>query len=163
MLVAALALVPTGVAQAQPPDHSVEHVDDTFTDTTTCSFPIAVHVQGTVRHTNFFDQNGNVVRSLTVFPGFKVTFSANGTSITTASPIMQTDTLNADGSVTVALSGLLNAVTVPGQGVVAIVTGHTVLIAFTDGTLQVVFQAGPATFDLFDAVPPQLCDVLAGP
>ena len=105
-----LAFALGSAARAIPPEHfPVIHVDDTFTlpvSENPCGFSIDVHVVGDVRHTEFFDAEGNVIRALTVFPRFRVAFSANGKSITTVSIAVEHARINPDGSFTVAVTGL---------------------------------------------------------
>jgi hypothetical protein len=91
-LAAVAVLGPVGVARAVPPEHfPVEHVDETFTIEGECDFPVVVHVEGDIRHTHFFDQAGNEIRDLTVFPNFRVTFTnpETGKSISTVSPAVE--------------------------------------------------------------------------
>ena len=84
-LAAVMVLVLGGVAKAVPPEHSVEHVDETFPLEGACSFTVLLHIEGDIRHMVFFNQAGNVVRELQVFPGFRVTFTnpETGKSIST--------------------------------------------------------------------------------
>jgi len=161
-----LALALAVVARAIPPEHfPVEHVDETFIIPAApegpCSFAIEGHVVGNVRHTEFFDAEGNVVRALTVFPGFRVTFSANGKSITTVSIAVEHATINPDGSATIAITGLQGHLIVGGGPPLAADVGRLVLFFSgpEDFDPDIVFQAGKFNFGPF----PQLCDVLADP
>ena len=106
-----LAFALGAVARATPPEHfPVEHVDDTSIIPAApegpCAFEIEQHVVGDIRHTDFFDNQGNKVRELDVFSNFRVTFSANGKSITTVSPAAAHVTINPDGSAVVRITGL---------------------------------------------------------
>src|ERR671939_469180 len=72
-LTSVLTLTLAAVARAVPPQHfPVEHIDDTFTIDDQCTFPVIVHLEGDVRNAAFFDQAGNEVRDLTVFPNLRV-------------------------------------------------------------------------------------------
>jgi hypothetical protein len=104
-LAAVMVLVLGGVARAVPPEHSVEHVDETFRDEGACSFTVLAHVEGDIRHTAFFDQAGNVVRELEVFPNFRVTFTNadTGKSISTVSPSVVHVTIKRSSLVPVSL------------------------------------------------------------
>jgi hypothetical protein len=162
----ALALSLAAAASAIPPEHfPVEHVDETFTIPAApegpCAFPIDVHVVGDMRHTHFFDQEGNEIRDLTVFPGWSVTFSANGKSITTVSPAVEHITINADGSATIAITGLQGHLIVGGGPPLAADVGRIVFFFSgpDDEEPDIVFQAGQFSNGPF----PQLCDVLADP
>jgi hypothetical protein len=161
-----LALALAVAARAIPPEHfPVVHVDDTFTIPAApegpCAFAITGHAVGDVRHTHFFDQEGNLIRELTVFPRFRVTFSANGKSITTVSNAVEHLTINPDGSATIAITGLQGHLIVGGGPPLAADVGRLVLFFSgpEDEEPDIVFQAGKFNFGPF----PQLCDVLADP
>jgi hypothetical protein len=161
-----LALTLAVVARAVPPERSpVEHVDETDTIPAApegpCAFPVEVHVVGDLRRTEFFDKQGNVIRELHVFPGFTLTFSANGKSITTRSTAPEHITFNPDGSVTVAVTGLQGHIVGIGGPPGASDVGRLVLFFSgpDDEEPEVLFEAGNHNFGPF----PQLCDVLADP
>ena len=163
LLITALALLSplgVGVARAAEPAHVVIPINDTFTDNQSCAFPVVVHVEGTGRSTDFFDQNGNLIRTLNVYPGLTISFSANGKTLTSASPAIDIDTFNADGTITVFIAGLLAHISVPGQGIIAINTGLRIYL-FTEQGPEVIFQAGASTFDTFEGPVSQLCGVLS--
>jgi hypothetical protein len=153
-------------ARATPPEHfPVEHIDDTFTIPAApdgpCAFEIEQHVVGDIRSTAFFDNQGNLVRALDVFPNFRVTFSANGKSITTVSPAATHVTINPDGSAVVAITGLGGHLIVGGGPPQAADVGRLVLFFSSpeDEEPDIIFQAGKFNFGPF----PQLCDILADP
>jgi hypothetical protein len=161
-----LALALAAVARAIPPEHfPVEHIDETFTIPAApdgpCAFAITVHVTGDIRHTHFFDQQGNEIRDLTVFPNFRVTFSANGKSITTVSPAVEHITINPDGSAAIAITGLQGHIVIGGGPPLAADVGRIVFFFSgpEDEEPDIIFQAGKFNFGPF----PQLCDVLADP
>jgi hypothetical protein len=162
-LAAVVVLVLGGVARAVPPEHSVEHVDETFTIEGECDFPVVVHVEGDVRHTVFFDQAGNEVRELTVFPNFRITFAnpEAGKSISTVSPAVEHVTINPDGSAVVTVTGLQGHLVVGGGPPLAADVGRIVFFFSgpEDEEPDVLFQAGRFNLGPF----PQLCDVLADP
>jgi hypothetical protein len=162
-LAAAVALGPGGVARAVPPEHSVEHVDETIEDDDACSFTVLVHIEGNIRHTVFFDQAGNEVRELTVFPGFRLTFTnaETGKSISTVAPSVEHVTINPDGSAVLAITGLSGHLIVGGGPPLAADVGRIVFFFSgpEDEEPDIIFQAGQ-----FNMGPlPQLCDVLADP
>jgi len=163
-LAAVLALGPGGVARAVPPVHfPVEHVDETFTIEGECDFPVTVHVEGDVRHTQFFDQAGTEIRDLTVFPNFRVTFTnpETGKSISTVSPAPEHVTINPDGSFVITITGLQGHLIVGGGPPLAADVGRIVLFFSgpEDEEPDIIFQAGNFNLGPF----PQLCDVLADP
>lgn len=162
VLTTVAVLGPGGVATAVPPEHfPVEHVDDEFVIEDECSFPVIVNVEGDVRHTHFFDQAGNEIRNLTVFPRFRVTFTnaETGESISTVSPGVEHVTFNPDGSAVVAVTGLLGHLIVGGGPPKAADVGRVVFFFSgpDDEEPDLVFQAGQFNDGPF----PQLCDVLA--
>ena len=163
-LAAVAVLGPVGVARAVPPEHfPVEHVDETFTIEGECDFPVVVHVEGDIRHTHFFDQAGNEIRDLTVFPNFRVTFTnpETGKSISTVSPAVEHVTINPDGSFVVTLTGLGGHLIVGGGPPLASDVGRIVFLFSgpEDEEPDILFQAGQFNMGPF----PQLCDVLADP
>jgi hypothetical protein len=156
-LTAIMVLGPGGVAGAVPPEHvPVEHIDETFADEEACSFTVLIHVEGDIRHTNFLDQAGNVVRELEVFPGFTVTFTnaETGKSISTVSPSVFHATINPDGSTVAAITGLSGRL-----GPQAVDVGRTVLFFSgpEDEDPDIIVEVGQFTFGQ------SLCDVLADP
>ena len=160
-----LAFALGAVARATPPEHSVEHIDDTSVIPAApegpCAFEIEQHVVGDFRQTTFFDKQGNAVRELDVFPNFRVTFSANGKSITTVSVAATHVTINPDGSAVIAITGLGGHLIVGGGPPQASDVGRLVLFFSSpeDEEPDIVFQAGKFNFGPF----PQLCDILADP
>ena len=164
-LAALLAFALGSAARAIPPEHfPVVHVDEADTIPAApqgpCAFPIEVRVVGDARHTHFFDKQGNVIRELTVFSRFRVTFSANGKSITTVSVASEHVKVNPDGSATIALTGLQGHLIVRGGRPLAADVGRVVFFFSgpEDEEPDLVFQAGQFNDGPF----PQLCDVLAG-
>jgi len=161
-----LVLALAATASARPPERfPVVHLDEMemipAAPEGPCPFAIDVHVVGDIRFTQFLDAEGNVIRELTVFPRFRITFSANGKSITTVSTAVEHGTVNPDGSATVAVTGLQGHIIVGGGPPLAADVGRLVLF-FTgpeDEDPDVLFQAGKFNFGPF----PQLCDVLADP
>lgn len=160
-LATVMVLVLGGVARAVPPEHSVEHVDETFRDEDACSFTVLAHIEGDIRRTVFFDQAGNVVRELEVFPNFRVTFTNadTGKSISTVSPSVLHVTINPDGSAVVAVTGLSVHLIVGGGPPQAVDVGRIVFFFSgpEDQEPDIIFQAGQFTFEQF------VCDVLADP
>jgi len=75
-----LALVPVTAAQAAGPEQFKGTEPISFTDTTTCGFPIAVNVQDSFVGRTFFDAQGNI-QSVTIHQNIVGTESANGTTL----------------------------------------------------------------------------------
>lgn len=158
-----LAMLTSSPAAAIPPEHfPPEQVDETFVIEDVCDFPIEIHVTGTVRHTHYFDQDGNEIRDITVFPNFKITFTNldTGESLSTPSPSVEFIDLNPDGSATVTIAGLGGRLTVPGVGIVAQDVGRIVLFfeGPEDEEPDILFTAGKF---LGEGDPfPEACEVL---
>jgi hypothetical protein len=163
-LAAMMALGPGGVAGAVPPQHfPVEHIDETFVVEGECSFPVLFHFEGDIRHTVFFDQAGNEIRELTVYPMFQVSFTnpETGKSISTVLPSVDHVTINPDGSAVVTITGLSGHLVVGGGPPLASDVGRIVFFFSgpEDEEPDIIFQAGNFNLGPF----PQLCDVLADP
>lgn len=98
-------------AVAATPQVNVFQIDDTFVSRTSeaCGFEILLHLQGTFRAIDYVDRNGDVVRSLMTYPNVTYTFinSATGVSVTSHSPDPEHYTWNADGSLTLRVTGLV--------------------------------------------------------
>jgi hypothetical protein len=158
VVLCAAAAAPAGAA---PPQQSVIPFDETFTVTDACPFPIVEHAQGTLRIVEFVDRNGDPARELDIAAGLKVSFSANGVTLTTASPSLAHITFG-DNSDTVVVTGLSGHISVPGRGTVALSAGRVVLVV-SDDEPQIVAMNGTFSFGFGDLPPieTQLCDALA--
>jgi hypothetical protein len=157
------ALAVGTAATAGPPAHSVEHFDDVFTIPAApvgpCAFAIQGHATGTVRTKEFFDSSGNLTRVISAFPTARVTFSANGKSISTVTTSVEHIKFNPDGSGTVTITGLSGHLVTGGGPPLAADVGRVVFFfsSPTDTEPDLIFQAGQFNDGPF----PQLCDVLA--
>lgn len=89
-----LALVPVTAAQAAGPEQFKGTAPISFTDTTTCGFPIAVNVQDSFVGRTFFDAQGNP-QSVTIEQNIVGTESANGITLPTSSHYVEF--INANG------------------------------------------------------------------
>lgn len=162
-VVALGALVVVAIAAAGKPSHAVIVIDDVFTIPAApagpCAFAIQGHATGTVRTTEFFDRSGNLTRVISAFPTARVTFSANGKSISTVTPSVEHITINPDGSATLAITGLSGHLITGGGPPLAADVGRIVFFfsSPTDTEPDLIFQAGQFNDGPF----PQLCDVLA--
>jgi hypothetical protein len=165
VLVAALgvgAIILAGIATAGPPTHTVVVIDDTFTIPAApegpCAYAIQGHATGTAKTKEFFDSAANLRRIITAFPRARVTFSANGKSISTVTPSVEHITVNPDGSATQVITGLSGHLITGGGPPLAADVGRVVFFSSpTDEEPDVIFQAGQFNDGPF----PQLCDVLA--
>ena len=120
LLALPLALAPAAAASAATPDRFSFAVDDTGLSRTSeeCGFDILLHVQGTIRVLDFFDQDGNGTRTLVTYPGLTYTFTnaSTGESVTSRSPDPEHLTWNVDGSGSLRVTGLVLHFRVPGDG-----------------------------------------------
>ncbi len=159
-LAGAVSLSPAS-AYAAAPQQTVLPINDTFTVTDICPFPIVEHAEGTLRIIDFVDQNGNPTRELFITPGLTVSFSANGVTLTTVSPSVGHATFDGD-SATLMITGLSGHISVPGQGTAALSAGR-ILAVITDDEPQIVAMNGTFSFGFGDLPPieEQLCAALA--
>jgi hypothetical protein len=79
-----LALMPVTAAQAAGPDQFKGTEPISFTDTTTCGFPIAVNTQDSFVGRAFLDTHGNI-QSITIEQNVVGTESANGITLPVSS------------------------------------------------------------------------------
>lgn len=125
-VLAVTGVATAGTASAAPPERFTEHVDDTFLSRTSeeCGFDILLHLEGTMTWTDFYDQNGELSRSLATYPGLFYTFinAATGESVTSRSPDPEHFAWNPDGSFTLQVTGLV--MNLAGAGQRAIQAGH---------------------------------------
>jgi hypothetical protein len=156
------AVLSAGAATAAPPQRTTFTIDDTFTVDGICAFPIVEHAQGKAAIVEFVDRNGNVTRELDTTPGLKLSFSANGITLATASPSHGHWTFNADGTATLAVTGLSGHISVPGQGTIALSAGRIVAVFSDDEEPQLIAMNGTFSFGFGDLPPieEQLCDAL---
>ncbi len=135
---AALPAAATAAAAAVPVRTVIE-VDDTGyapKSSANCGFDILLHTEGTIRITDHYDGDGELVRSLVTYPGLTYTFinAATGESVTSVSPDPEHYTWNADGSFTIVVTGLVMHWVVPGEGVLGADAGVLVITVAADGT-----------------------------
>jgi hypothetical protein len=123
-----------------------------------CGFDILLHLEGTMRFTDFVDRNGELTRSLVTYPRLFYTFinADTGESVASRSPDPEHYTWNSDGSFTIEVTGLVMHWVVPGSGVVAAQAGRFVITVDADGN---AFESEPlGRSDDYHAA---LCEVLA--
>jgi hypothetical protein len=161
LALAALVCLSTAAANAAAPQQTVISINDTFTVNDICPFPIVESGQGTLRIIDFVDRNGNTTRELDITPGFRVSFSANGVTLTTVSVSVAHITFN-DDSATLAITGLSGHISIPGQGTIALSAGRIVAVV-TDDDFKVVAMNGSFSFGFGDLPPieAQLCAALS--
>src|SRR5262245_23981518 len=156
------AMLSAGAATAAPPQQTTFTIDETFTVGGICAFPIVEHAQGKGRITEFVAPDGNVTRELDTTPGLRLSFSANGITLTTVSPSHGHWTFNADGTATLSVTGLSGHISIPGQGTIAMSAGRVVAVFSEDEEPQVIAMNGTFSFGFGDLPPieEQLCEAL---
>lgn len=161
LALAGVASVSVGSAGAAPPQQTVIPINNTFTVSDICPFPIVESVHGTLRIIDFVDRNGNTTRELDISPGLRVSFSANGVTLTTASVSLAHITFNG-ASAMVTITGLSGHISIPGQGTLALSAGRIVAVV-TDDDFHIVAMNGTFSFGFGDLPPieAQLCGALA--
>ena len=145
----------TSVFAAQP-DMVTFQVDDTFFAGSCDGFDVIEHVEGTVKVSTHFDQDGTFAMEIVRF-SLRHTYTNSVTGASLSSPDVGIDklTVNDDGSGTVAVIGIVGRITVPGEG---LVFAHLGRIVFDFNTGEVVLVAGP--HEDFNELLPILCSAL---
>jgi hypothetical protein len=157
-VVTATCLATTGTAAAAEPERSTFEVDDTFPSRTSeeCGFDILLRLEGTIVVTDFFEQDGSLARTLVTYPGLFYTFinAATGESVTSRSPDPEHYRWNADGSLTLTVTGLV--LHLGGPGGQAVQAGRFVVTVDAEGEETVTEPVG--SHDDYHAA---LCEILA--
>ena len=141
-MVAATLLAAAGVARADAPTHEWVPIDDTFTFSD-CGFPVEEHDVARLHFISWFDAEGNRTRQLVAAPGSRITWTnmLTGASVTTANPYAVHKRDNADGSLTVAFTGLQFAL--HGSGRAYVDSGRD-LVVFSEAGINLLASAGPS-------------------
>jgi hypothetical protein len=133
---AALGLVGVGAPSALASTPTFLEFQDSFTDvdTETCGFPITVQGNFTARVEFFYDQDGNLIRSLNHIQ-VRGTDSANGISLSDSADFIHTFdfTTGINGDL-----GVITRVITPGGGTVLIEAGRVL----SDEQGNLLFVAG---------------------
>lgn len=162
-MMALLTLAPTAIAFAAPPTFQTVQVDDQFEDpflTAKCGFSVVTHLQGPIKIGVHYDNAGNPVKEIQVFPHFRVTFLANGKSFTSPAPGVFIITTPPGGAPnTFMVVGLTSVVHLPGQGTILLDAGKIVFIGELGGPITT--EVGPHQF-FGTGVPTQFCAAMAG-
>jgi hypothetical protein len=106
---------------------TVYHVDETYIETEICPFDIRVHLDGSFKQVNYYDNTGFLYKTINTPGGggaFTVSNTAKGTTLTQkAEAFSEMITYNHDGTWTYTRRGPYAKYTVPGGGVVLLETG----------------------------------------
>ena len=143
-------------ALAAKPEMFTLLVDDTFVAGECDGFSVIESVQGRIKFSAHFDNDGNFVMEIARF-SLRHTFTNSETGAALSSPDVGIDktVVNEDGSGTTAVIGIVSQIIVPGEGPVFRHLGRLVIDLNTD---EVVFEAGQ--HDDFAGLLPALCSAL---
>jgi hypothetical protein len=137
--VVAMVVGAASTALAAPP--ATEEVNVTFPSGLCTGVNVLQTLQGTQRTIT-----ANPHKDIQVFPGFRVSFTANGKTLSTAGPAVLHITYNPDGSIAqTVVTGLLGALTVPGHGVILLDAGY-IVFAGAFAASPVIDSKGPHEF-----------------
>ncbi|HSL29248.1 MAG TPA: hypothetical protein VK900_08630 [Anaerolineales bacterium] len=143
-------------ALAAKPEMFTIPVDDTLVLGSCDGFDVIEQVQGKIKVSTHFDQDGNFVMEIARF-SLRHTYTNSETGASLRSPDVGIDKIRVheDGSGTVAVVGIVAHIVVPGEGPVFTHLGR---IVFDINTGQVLFEAG--RHDDFAGLLPALCSAL---
>jgi hypothetical protein len=124
---------------------SVIHVDETYTDSSVCPFDLTVHLHGSFKNVDYYDNSGFLYKTIATVGGggpFTVSYRANGTTLTQRNEAFSVVlTYNPDGSVsTYTQRGPFNKFTTPGGGIVLLDTG---IATWSEPEEDLLFAGGP--------------------
>jgi hypothetical protein len=157
-----LPLVFTATAAAVPPESETILVDDTFTDTELCGFPITVHVEGRIKITTHFDQAGDLAFESET-PSLRITATnpETGKTLRDADVGLDKFTPTPDGGGVVLSTGIHFRV-LPERGAPIFTRiGLQLIIVNPDGTEEIQVIGG--NFDPLENFAGVVCAYLADP
>ena len=137
-----LSLVAASAVSAAAPVREVVTIDDTFT-WDDCGFLVEEHAVGKLHLISWLDDTGARIRQIVTAPGLHITWRnpLTGASVTTANTYVAHKQFNPDGSLTVAFTGLVFAVS--GSGAAFVEAGRKVVL-FSDGGIELLASSGPS-------------------
>ncbi len=132
-------------AAANMQEKSTNHVDFTYIESGVCSFDLTVHLLGSYKSVDYYDNSGFLYKTINTPGGggpFTVTNFAHGTTLTQQSEAFsEVITYNRDGSAkTYTARGPVAKYTVPGQGIVLLNVGTA---TWDEPEENLLFMAGP--------------------
>jgi hypothetical protein len=148
----------TPPALATKPSSETFILDEHFVDTELCAdFDVVTDITGHIRLAQYVDRDGDVVMEVNNF-AIHASYSANGNTVEVVDVGVDLVKFFDDGSVTVAVTGNVQLVTAPGQGVVGGETGRLLLAISPTGEVTVISEHGKRAGDAAIAI----CELLAG-
>jgi hypothetical protein len=167
LLPVALLIMPLFVlvtpAGAVPPESETFFVDDTFTDTELCSFPVSVHFVGRIKFITHFDQEGNLVFD-SALPSFRITVTnpETGKSFRDGDVGLDMFTPTPDGGGVVLSTGVhFHLIPVGGGAPIFTRVGLQLIVVFPDGSDEIQVIGG--NFDPIEEFEQVACSFLADP
>ena len=155
-LVTLLSLATALPVFATEPEFITIPVDETFELGACDGFTVIEHVEGTIKISTHFDQDGNLVMEIARFRlRHTLTNSVTGKSLFSPDVGIDKFTISQDGSETIAVIGIVRRIVVPGEGITFAAIGN---IVFNLTTGEVELVAGP--HDDFAELLPALCSAL---
>jgi hypothetical protein len=153
----ALALGSSAIAAAAQPSSETIYIDDHFLDTELCDdFDVWTDATGHIRFAQYFDRHGDLVMEVNNF-AVHISYSANGNTVEVVDTGVDLVSYFDDGSATVAITGHVQLVTAPGEGVVGGETGRLLLGISATGDVTVISEHGKRAGDSAAAI----CELLA--
>ncbi len=149
LVLAVTSLVSLGLwaqpAAANMQVKTVNHVDFTYVESGVCSFDLRVHLDGSYKSVDYYDNSGFLFKTINTPGGggpFTVTETAHGTTLTQQSEAFsEVITYNRDGSAkTYTARGPVAKFTVPGEGIVLLSVGTA---TWDEPEENLLFMAGP--------------------
>ena len=156
---AALALVfgSTSAVWAGQPSSETFNIEDHFVDAGLCGdFDVTIDITGRVRVSTHFDRDGDPVMEINNI-ALHWSYSANGKTVNVVDTGVDFVSFLDDGSVTVAVTGMVQLVTAAGQGVVGGSTGRFFFRISAGGEFTVISEHGNRAGDPATAI----CELLA--
>lgn len=143
------ALAAASTALAAGPVHERVAIDETIT-WDFCGFTVEERLVGSLHFASWYDDAGNRTRQIVTAPGAHVTWTnaETGASVTSASPYAVHKEDHADGSSTIAFTGLAFALNGGGR---AYVSSGRALILFSEEGVEFLAGSGPSA-DLCEAL-----------
>jgi len=141
-----VALAPLSSALASPPEFSVGELDFTF-PIIGCDFPVQGHLTATFNTSVHFDQNGDfkMLIDRVVARDSQGTYTnlETGASISSSKGAgIDKILIEEDGTVRLVITGMIDIIALPGQGLVLQDVGRLI---FDTATFEILFSAGQFT------------------
>ena len=158
----ALPLVFAATAVAAPPESETILIDETFTDTELCDFPVITHVEGRFKVITHLDQAGNLVFD-SALPSIRVTVTNPDTGKTLRDADVGLDkfTPTPDGGGVVLSTGIHFRILPEHGAPIFTRIGLQLVIVNPDGSEDIQVIGG--NFDPLENFPGVACDYLADP